>query len=88
MSEPDSSFDDLVVDPSILPGVWTNETRVRIGRHEFTIDFVRRVPDDPRRFLVARAVMSAAVAFDLRDQLDDAWRRYADWSMPKDVNDG
>ncbi len=88
MSEPEDSFDDIALDSLVLVGLWANRTRVRVGRDEFTIDFLREVPDDSRRFLVARGVMSPAAATDLRDQLEDGWRRYADWSMPKDADDG
>jgi len=88
VSGPEDSFDDHVLDPAVIPGAWANNTRVRVGRDEFTIDFLRQVPSYSRSFLVARAVVSPAAAMDLRDQLEDAWRRYADWSMPGDVNDG
>ena len=88
VSEPEDPFDDQVLDPAVIPGAWANDTRVRVGRDEFTVDFLRQVPGYSRSFLVARAVVSPAAAIELRDQLEDAWRRYADWSMPKDANDG
>jgi len=88
VSEPDDSFGDHVVDPTVIIGTWANETRVRLGRDEFTIDFVRRVPHDARSFLVARAIVSPVVAADLRDQIDGTWRRYSEWSMPEETGNG
>ena len=88
MSEPDDSFDDLVLDLTVLVGVSANSTRVHRGRNEFTIDFLRHVPDRSRPFLVARALVSPIVAVELRDQLDEAWRGYSEWSMPEDTPDG
>ena len=82
MSEADEPLDDLVLDLSVLVGVWADRTRVHRGRDEFTVDFVRQVPEPRGRVLVARAVVSPLVAVDLRDQLDDAWRGYSEWSMP------
>jgi hypothetical protein len=38
--------------------------------------------------LVARAVVSPVVGLELRDQFDEVWRGYDEWSMPKDTNGG
>ena len=83
MSEGEEPFDDLVLDFAVLVGVSANATRVHRGLNEFTIDFRRRVPDRSRPFLVARALVSPVVAIELRDQLDEAWRAYSEWSMPE-----
>lgn len=82
MSESDDSFDDFSSDWPVLVGVWADETEVHRGRGEFTIDFVRYVPSPPGRALVARAILAPHVALDLRDQLDEVWRNYNQWSMP------
>jgi hypothetical protein len=82
VTEPDDSLDDLVLDLTVLAGVWADSTRVHRGRNEFTVDFVRRVPKPPGTLLVARAVASPIVGVELRDQLDEAWRGYTEWSMP------
>ena len=88
VSEPEDSSDDLVLDLAVLVGSWANSTRVYRGRDEFTVDFLRQVPDRPRSFLLVRAVISPVVAVEFRDQLDEAWRGYAEWSMPKDMDHG
>jgi len=88
VSEPEDSFDDLVLDLAVLVGMWANGTRVRRGRDEFTLDFFRDIPERSRRVLVVRALVSPLVAVELRDQLDEAWRGYYEWSMPKDADDG
>ena len=88
MSESEHPFDDLTLDPVVLVGVWANRTRVHRGQDEFTVDFIRDVPERSRGVLVARAVVSPVVGLELRDQLDEVWRGYYEWSMPKDTNDG
>ena len=88
MGVPEDSFDDSALDPVVLVGVWANSTRVHRGRDEFTVDFIRDVPERSRSVLVARAVVAPIVGLELRDQLDEAWRGYYEWSMPKDPNDG
>ncbi len=64
-------------------GAWANSARVLHGRDEITVDFFRRVPDDPAPILVARVLVSPLVAFELRDQLDEVWREYTRWQMPE-----
>jgi len=88
MSEPDDARDDFVLDPAMLLGVWANGTSVVRRRDEFTIDFLRAVPELPRTVLVARALLPPIGAFDLRDQLDAALRSYTDSSMPMEPDDG
>ena len=78
----DDPLDSFHFDPVVLVGVWTDRTRVHRGRDQFTVDFVRHVPDPPGRVLVARTILSPVVAVDLRDQLDEAWRGYTGWPMP------
>jgi len=75
---------DSYFDPAVLAGQWADSTLVHRGRDEFTIDLVRHVPVPAHRVLVVRAVLAPAVALDLRDQLDETWRRYSEWSMPED----
>ena len=87
MNEPDDSFDDDAFDPVVLVGSWANRTRVHRGRDEFTIDFIRNVPERSRSVLVVRAIVAPIVGIELRDQLDEAWRRYHGWSMPGDDDD-
>ena len=88
MSGPDDFVDDSLADPAVLVGMWANSTRVHRGRNEFTIDFVRHVPEPSCRVLVARAIVAPIVAVELRDQLDEAWRGYYELSMPKDTDNG
>jgi len=88
MSEPEDAFDDLVLDLAVLVGVSANATRVHRSRDEFTVDFLRQVPDRSRPFLLARALISPVVAVELRDQLDEEWRLYSEWSMPAGRDDG
>ena len=88
MSEPDDPLDDIVLDPGVLVGVWANGTRVHRGRDEYTLDFLRHVPERSRRILVARTMLPALAAFELRDQLAEQLGSYTDWSMPEDAEDG
>jgi hypothetical protein len=87
VSDADDSRDDVVFDSAMLLGVWANGTRVVRHRDEFTIDFLRDVPELPRPALVARALIPPAAAFDLRDQLDEELRSYTELSMPGEPPD-
>lgn len=87
MSGPDDSLDDIVLDPVVLVGVWANRTRVLRGRDAFTVDFLRDVPEQDRPVLVVRALVSPLVGVELRDQLDEAWSGYSEWSMPMEPED-
>lgn len=82
MGEPEDSSGDIVFDPASTLGVWANVTRVLLGRDEFVIDFVRVLPEDSQQVRVARALVPPRVGGELLDQLEEAWRRYSDWSMP------
>jgi hypothetical protein len=86
VSETDEPRDDLVLDYEVVLGFPANATRVLRGRDEFMVDFLRHVPERSRPFLVARALVMPIVAIELRDQLDDAWRSYSEWSMPEDLH--
>lgn len=76
--EESDAFDYTFVDPSVELGPWANLTRARRSRDEVTLDFLRRIPDDPRPVLVARVLVSPLVAVELRDALDEIWRDYTD----------
>jgi len=82
VSDADDFRDDVIFDSALLLGVWANGTAVLRRRDEFTIDFLRDVPELSRLALVARALIPPAVAFDLRDQLGEALRSYTEFSMP------
>ncbi len=69
MSEHDGLEDDVVLDLTVLVGMWADSTRVHRAQTEFTVDFVRNVPLPLGRALVARAVVTPVVAVELRDQL-------------------
>ena len=73
---------DFSSDWPILAGAWADLTEVHRGRGEFTIDFIREVPSPRGLLLVTRAIVSPHVALDLRDQLDETWQAYNQWSMP------
>jgi hypothetical protein len=74
---------DVFYDATLLAGAWVDSTHVHRGHRELTLDFVRSVPLPAERVLVARVTMAPSVAMDLRDQLDQAWRSYSEWSMPE-----
>lgn len=82
VSDADDYRDDFVLDFALLLGVWANGTTVLRRRDEFTIDFFREVPEFSHPTLVARALISPVVAFDLRDQLDETLQSYTEFSMP------
>ena len=86
MSRSDDDFDEpfAYLDSLILAGHWADNTFVHRGRGELTIDFVRHIPEPRDRMLVARTIVAPWVGMDLRDQLDEAWRRYPEWPMSEE----
>ena len=87
VSDPEDSFEYLYLDPTVVVGTWATSTKVRRGRNELTVDFLHRAPEHSRPFLVARTLVAHVVAVELRDQLDEAWRDYYEWSMPREPQD-
>jgi hypothetical protein len=87
VSDADDFRDDVVFDSAMLLGVWANATRVVRRREVFTIDFLRDVTELSRPVLVARALIPAVAAFDLRDQLGETLRSYTELSMPGEPPD-
>jgi hypothetical protein len=75
---------DSYLDLSQLVGVWADSTVVHRERDACAVDFIRVTPVSRERILVARVLVSPAVAVELRDGLDDAWRAYPGWSMPEE----
>lgn len=80
---------DLRITPELLAGVWANEVVVTLGEQEFTLDFVRldhATGSPPTRGAhVARVACSAMLVTRLIERLEEAWRRYAETTMPKEV---
>ncbi len=81
MSAADDDRDDVVLDTALFIGTWANATRVHRGRDEITIDFRRKVPDAAGPLRVARVLIPAFTAVELRDQLDEVWRGYTQWQI-------
>jgi hypothetical protein len=75
---------DSYLDVNLLVGVWSDTAVVHRERDVFAVDFIRASPAPDERILVARVLLAPAVAADLRDGLDDAWRAYSGWSLPEE----
>ena len=83
----DAQFRTLVR-PEQLAGVWANAARVAWSEHEFTIDFMRVDPFEPRRIVVARVSGSAAFVMQLNDMLRAVWHDWAKLAMPPEIEGG
>jgi hypothetical protein len=79
---------EIIVQPEQLAGVWANEARVGWSEHEFTIDFVRLDPFQPRGIIVARVSGSAAFVMQLIEMLRAVWHDWARKAMPPEVEGG
>jgi hypothetical protein len=74
--------DDLSIERDDLPGGWLNFVRVARRFDEFTIDFLRADPFEPRAFLVSRVVGSPTLVVALRDSLAAVWHDFLRETMP------
>jgi len=76
---------EIFVQPEQLAGVWANRAHVGWSEHEFTIDFVRLDPFQPRGILVARVSGSSAFVMQLIDTLRAVWHDWARKAMPPEI---
>jgi hypothetical protein len=79
---------EIVIPSEQLAGVWANWARVRYSRHEFTIDFMRTDPIEPRAIVVARVSGSSLFVMELIDRLRAVWQHWAKGAMPPEMEDG
>lgn len=80
---------DIRIAPEMLADVWANDVHVTLGEQEFTLDFVRldhSTGSPPKRgAYVARVACGPMLVTRLLERLDEAWQRYAETTMPKEV---
>ena len=77
--------DELSIEPDDLRGGWANAIRTARRFDEFTVDFLRADPFEPRAALVARVIASPSLIGELRDALDGLWHDYVRNAMPPEV---
>lgn len=79
---------ELWIEPELRPGVWANWIRVLEGAEEFVVDFACRDPyEEGKATFVGRVRFPPSTARDFLDELELAWRRYAQAALPKEVTD-
>ena len=71
-----------------LAGAWANWAQVSYSNYEFTIDFVRMDPLQPRGIVVARVSGSPLFVMQLIDTLNRLWHDWAKKAMPREVDGG
>ena len=76
---------EIFVPPGQLAAVWANEARVAWSEHEFTIDFMRLDPFQPRGVVVARVSASSRFVMQFIDQLRAVWQDWAKKAMPPEI---
>lgn len=78
----------ILLPPEQMAGVYANWAAVGHSPHEFTIDFVRMEwgETEERGVVVARVSVSPLFITQLIQALQDNWTRFAERSMPKEVN--
>ena len=85
----DSGGDDpeITIDARRFVGAWTNAVRVNAQRDEFTIDFVRMDPVQPRGMVVARITCSPPFLREFIDELERVWQNWAWGSSPPETRE-
>ena len=76
----------IIVPPEHVAGAWANWARVDYSEHEFTIDFVRKDPFQPRGIVVARISGSPLFVMQLIDLISGVWQTWAKKAMPREVD--
>ncbi|HUZ38078.1 MAG TPA: DUF3467 domain-containing protein [Streptosporangiaceae bacterium] len=77
----------IMIDPAQMAGVWSNFARVSHSPYEFTLDFARLdfAVNPPQGIVVARVSLSPLMVTQLIEALSINWARYAEKSMPPEV---
>ena len=79
---------ELTVPPEWEAGVYANTSSVSFTKREFTVDFVRVVPDGSIGVLVARVACSSETVIDLFLNLHAQLRRWSDGLLSDHGDDG
>jgi hypothetical protein len=79
---------EIFIAPEQLAGAWANWAQVSYSNYEFTIDFVRMDPLQPRGIVVARVSGSSLFVMQLIDTLNRLWHDWAKQAMPREVDGG
>jgi Protein of unknown function (DUF3467) len=88
--QPPAQLGQIIIEPSQITGVWANFARVSHSPYEFTLDFVRLDFSErpPGGIVVARVSVSPLLITQLIDALTSNWAKFAEKSMPKEVQSG
>jgi hypothetical protein len=81
-SEPDV---EISIDARRLAGVWANSARVDAKSDEFTIDFIRVDPWQPRAMVVSRVALSPNFVREFLDEAERVWQTWADRTLPPEA---
>ena len=81
-TEPDV---EITIDARRFVGVWANAARVDAKSDEFTIDFIRIDPRQPRGMVVSRVTLSPNFMRDFLDDAEGVWQTWADRSLPPEA---
>ena len=76
---------EITIDARRFAGVWANASRVDAGVDDFTIDFIRVDPRQPRGMVVARVTLSPGFMRDFVDDCETVWQTWAERSMPPEA---
>ena len=83
MSEDDGI--EVTLDDSVFAGVWANDVWIASRPDEFTLDFIRWDPREPRGAIVARVAMSPRLMRQLLDDGERSWQTWSESTLPPEV---
>lgn len=87
MSAHEDDSPEITIDARRFAGVWANGVRVTGKSDEFTIDFVRLDPVEPRGMVVARVTCSPTFVRDVMDELERTWHDWMWGSSPPETRE-
>jgi len=77
---------EISIYPEQVAGVWANWAHVASSNHEFTLEFVRIDPFEPRGIVLARVSFSPLFVTQLIDALSAVWQTWVQKALPPEVN--
>jgi hypothetical protein len=87
MPDEDLENYDITIDARRFAGVWANAVRVSHDVAEFTVDFIRLDPRQPRGMVVSRVTVTPPCFRDSIDRMEASWQTWLWRTMPPEERD-
>ncbi len=76
---------EVPIDDLQIAGVWANLVWIAPRADEFTLDFIRVDPREPRGAIVARVALSPRLMRQFLDDGEMSWQTWSESGLPPEV---